>query len=74
MSKVLKYCRAVKENIVNLDFGNKKIGSDDVEQILDYFIGDIEEIEGEVHMVVEMMEDTEHFVSAHQDNVRKDFV
>ena len=69
VSKVLKYWIIEKENIGN--FCKKVIGSDDLEQILDFFFADIEEIVGEVHMVAEMMEDTDQFVSAHQDNVRK---
>ena len=71
VSKVLKHWRLEKENIENFNFCNQSIGSDDLEHILDFFIADIEEIEGEVHMVDEMMEDTDQFVSAHQDNVRK---
>ena len=71
VSKVLKHWIIEKENF---DYCNKVIGSDDLEQILDFFFADIEEIEGEVHMVAEMMEDTDHFVSAHQDNVRKGLI
>ena len=73
VSKVLKHWRLEKENIENFNFCNQSIGSDDLEQILDFFFADIEEIEGEVHIVAEMMEDTDHFVSAHQDNVRQGF-
>jgi len=74
VSKVLKHWRLEKENIANFNFGNQSIGSDDLEHILDFFIADIEEIEGEVKMVDEMMEDTDQFVSAHQDNVRNELM
>lgn len=74
VSKVLKHWREEKEDIANLNFCNKIMVSDDLEQIVDFFIADIEEIEGEVHMVSEMMEDTDQFVSAHQDNVRNELM
>ena len=73
VSKVLKHWREETEDIAKLNFCNKIMVSDDLEQIVDFFIADIEEIEGEVHMVSEMMEDTDQFVSAHQDNVRQGF-
>ena len=57
-----------------MNLANNQTDIDDLEQILDFFVADIEEIEAKVHMVVELMEDTDSFVSAHQDNVRNELM
>ena len=74
MAKVLKVWRTEKDNISNLNLANNQTDLEDLEQILDFFVADIEEIEAKVHMVVELMEDTDSFVSTHQDNVRNELM
>ena len=74
MAKVLKVWRTEKDNIAKMNLANNQTDIDDLEQILDFFVADIEEIEAKVHMVVELMEDTDSFVSAHQDNVRNELM
>ena len=48
--------------------------TDDLEEFLDFLLSDIEEIEGDVSMVIEMMDETDQFVSSHQDNVRNELM
>ena len=40
---------------------------DDLEDVLDFLVNDFEDIEAEVDMVMEMMEETDQFVSSHQE-------
>jgi len=47
---------------------------DDLEDVLDFLVNDFEDIEAEVDMVMEMMEETDQFVSSHQDNVRNELM
>ena len=72
ITKVLKDLRKEYDTSLNMEIGiNTK---DDFEDILEYLIADIEDIEERVTNVLEEMEDVAQFVSSHQDNVRNDLI
>jgi len=72
VAKVLKVCRSERDS--KIKFSDNQMILEELEQILDFFVADIEEIEAEVHMVMDLMEDTDQFVSTHQDNVRNELM
>ena len=69
--KVLKEVRSeAAESFAKLD----NIDLIDLDETLDYLIVDIEEIEGEMKLIEEMIEETDQFVNSHQDNVRNELM
>ena len=57
VAKVLKVCRSERDS--KIMFSDNQMILEELEQILDIFVADIEEIEAEVHMVMDLMEDTD---------------
>ena len=70
VSKILKEVRTEIEACIKI------MDSDvtDMDDILDFLIVDIEDIEGEVKTIDEMIEETDQFVNSHQDNVRNELM
>merc|ERR1711936_1133299 len=60
------------EEMLKMKLGSEKKG--DVEIILDSFAADVDELETEIKIFIDMIEDTDQFVSAHLDSVRNELM
>ena len=60
------------EEMKKMSLRNEEKG--DIEQILDSFAADIDEIDTEIKICIDMIEDTDQFLSAHLDSVRNELM
>ena len=73
VSKVIRNLLADDEDMTNLSLTN--LGEkEDIELLLSSVSADLDEIETEIKMFIDMIEDTDQFISAHLDAVRNEII
>ena len=74
VDNVSKHLKDFREEIDTLMKLNLNIQCEEWEEALEVLIEDIEDIAGNVHSIIENIDETDQFVSSHQDNVRNELM
>jgi len=75
--KVLRGLLADDADMLSLYLGRPRVNEGDqeeVELLLGSYLGDLDEIETEIKMFIDMIEDTDQFISAHLDSARNEII
>lgn len=73
VSKVLRNLLADDEDMMSLSLTNQN-EKEDIELLLSSVAADLDEIETEIKIFIDMIEDTDQFISAHLDSVRNEII
>merc|ERR1712012_1349277 len=74
-AKILRNILADDEDMTSLHLSNSEEGNhEDVELLLGSYSADLDEIETEIKIFIDMIEDTDQFISAHLDSVRNEII
>lgn len=76
-AKILRNILADDEDMKSLHLSNEDDGAnahEDVELLLGSYSADLEEITTEIKIFIDMIEDTDQFISAHLDSVRNEII
>ena len=71
--KVLRNLLADDEDMMSLSLTNQN-EKEDIELLLSSVAADLDEIETEIKIFIDMIEDTDQFISAHLDSVRNEII
>ena len=71
--KVLRNLLADDEDMMSLSLTNQN-EKEDIELLLSSVAADLDEIETEIKILIDMIEDTDQFISAHLDSVRNEII
>ena len=77
VAKVIRNIIADDEDMINLYLTNsgKHVGEqEEIELLLGSYSADLDEIETEIKIFIDMIEDTDQFISAHLDSVRNEII
>ena len=77
VKKVIRNILAKDEDMINLYLtkSDRKVGEhEEIELLLSSYSADLEEIETEIKIFIDMIEDTDQFISAHLDSVRNEII
>jgi len=73
VSKVLRNLLTDDEDMMSLSLTNEN-DKEDIELLLSSVSADLDEIETEIKIFIDMIEDTDQFISAHLDSVRNEII
>merc|ERR1712131_129204 len=73
VSKVLRNLLTDDEDMRSLSLTNEN-EKEDIELLLSSVAADLDEIETEIKIFIDMIEDTDQFISAHLDSVRNEII
>ena len=73
VSKVLRNLLTDDEDMMSLSLTNQN-EKEDIELLLSSVAADLDEIETEIKIFIDMIEDTDQFISAHLDSVRNEII